>query len=331
MVLALNDKWIWDSWYVRDGDIWHGFFLQADKAIGEPELRHWNVTQGHATSTDLVHWQHLGTCLEPAREPAWDDYTTWTGSVVQDSDGLWHLFYTGCSHAEDGLTQRIGHATSADLHSWQRVGDGQCLDIVGSAADRYEADHAAGIWHHRAMRDPWVMRDPDGDGWLMYFTARAAHIAEPNGGGAIGFATSPDLHQWTLHRPVFVGGYGQLEVPQVFEVDGTWYCLFCTAAEHFSKQQAEATPGGPVTGTHYLIADNARGPWRIAPGPFLDGALPCRRYAARIVFTDEGLVILGFADRPDGGAFVGHVMDPEPVIVGDDGLLTVVDKSKPAA
>ena len=331
MVLALDEKWIWDSWYAHDGERWHVYFLQADKAIEEPELRHWNVSQGHATSTDLIDWTHLGTCLEPSPRPAWDDYTVWTGSVVRDDDGLWHLFYTGSTHDEDGLYQRIGHATAEDMHNWRRVGDGQCLDLKGPNAAPYEADHAAGLWHDRAMRDPWVMRDPAGDGWLMYFTARARGIAEPNAGGAIGLATSPDLHDWTLQPPVFAGGYGQLEVPQVFEVAGRWYCLFCTAAEHFSKQQAEDTPGGPVTGTHYLIADDPRGPWSIAPGPFLDGALPCRRYAARIVEADDGLKIMGFADRPDGRAFVGHVMDPEPVIVEPNGMLKVVAGAKSAA
>lgn len=331
MALALEDKWIWDSWYAHDGARWHAYFLQADKAIGEPELRHWNVSQGHAVSDDLTSWRHLGTCLSPAPEPAWDDYTTWTGSVVQNGGGLWHLFYTGTCHAEDGLVQRIGHATSTDMHDWQRVGDGLCLDLVGPGAEAYEADLAVGFWHDRAMRDPWVMRDPADDGWLMYFTARAPHIAEPNGGGAIGLATSSDLHEWVLREPVHVGGYGQLEVPQVFEVGGTWYCLFCTSAEHFSKEQAEAIPGGPVTGTHYLMADDPRGPWRIAPGPFLDGALPCRRYAARIVHTDDGMFILGFADRPTGGAFVGEVMDPEPVVVDENGLLRVVTEFRPAA
>jgi len=331
MVLALDDKWIWDSWYVRDGDSWHAFFLQADKALEDPDLRHWNVSQGHATSTDLSNWSHLGTCFAPADRPAWDDYTTWTGSVVRDDDGLWHLFYTGTCHAEDGLIQRIGHATSQDLHGWKRVGDGLCLDLAGPAAEAYEVDHALGFWHDRAMRDPWVMRDPAGDGWLMYFTARAPGIAEPNGGGAIGFATSPDLYQWTLQEPVFIGGFGQLEVPEVFEKNGRRYCLFCTAAEHFSKDQAEATPGGPVTGTHYLMADDPRGPWRIAPGPFLDGARPCRRYAARIVHTDTGMMIMGFADRPEGKGFVGHIMDPEPVIIDEDGLLKVVSPAGPAA
>jgi beta-fructofuranosidase len=323
MVLALDDHWVWDSWYLRDGDTWHGWFLKAPKSLGDPELRHYNVEQGHATSPDLVSWTHLGTCLAPAEGPAWDDYTTWTGSTVRDEDGGWHLFYTGSSHAEDGLYQRIGHAVSDDGHAWRRVGGGPCLDLTGPAAHCYEADFETSLWHDRAMRDPWVMRDPEGDGWLMFFTARASGVAEPNAGGAIGLATSPDLFDWRLEAPVFVGGYGQLEVPQVFAWQGRWYCLFCTAAEHFSAAQAKAIPGGPVTGTHYLIGEGPRGSWRIAEGPFLDGSRPCRRYAARICETDGGLVILGFADRPHG-EFEGHVTDPDPVEVDGDGYLRVI-------
>ena len=329
MVLALDDHFVWDSWYVRDGDTWHGYFLKAPRAIGDPELRHFNVSFGHATSTDLVEWTHLGTTFAPAKESAWDDYTTWTGSTVRGDDGLWHLYYTGTSKAEDGLYQRIGHATSTDLHNWTRVGDGMILDLVGSEAEPYEADMASSNWHDRAMRDPWVMRDPQGHGWLMYFTARRVGVVEPNAGGCVGFATSADGQDWTLQPPIFSGGYGQLEVPQVFEAGGQWYCLFCTAAEHFSKGQAEATDGGPVTGNHYLIGDGPRGPWRIAPG-FLDGDLPCRRYAARIVHTGDELVILGFADRPGGVEFVGHIMDPDSVEVTPDGLLKIVQKHKAA-
>ncbi|MGY6549173.1 MAG: levansucrase [Roseinatronobacter sp.] len=323
MVLALEHHWVWDSWYAHDGDKWHVFFLKADKSLINPELRHFNVTQGHAVSDDLVNWEDLGTCLTPSPGPAWDDFTTWTGSVVRDDAGLWHLFYTGTSKADQGLYQRIGHATSDDLHTWQRLGDGLCLDLTGPNAAAYEADLAKGLWPHRAMRDPWVMRNPDGHGWLMFFTARASGITEPNAGGAIGLATSDDLMTWTLQSPVFVGGYGQLEVPQVFEVAGRWYCLFCTAAEHFCAEQAATIPGGPVTGNHYLMADSPLGPWTIAPGPFLDGALPCRRYAARIVETPAALRLMGFADTGADGQFEGVILDPEPVEVLADGRLMV--------
>ena len=322
MVLALDKEWIWDSWYLRDGDTWHAYFLKAPRSLPDPELRHFNVSVGHATSPDLTNWTHLGTTFAPSDGRAWDDYTTWTGCTLRDEDGGWHLFYTGSSKVEDGMYQRIGHATSEDGHAWTRVGDGLCLDLTGPYADLYETDMAHSVWHDRAMRDPWVMRDPSDDGWLMFFTARVRGIAEPNAGGAIGFATSPDLFSWELQPPVFIGGFGQLEVPQVFEHQTRWYCLFCTAAEHFSAEQAEKTPGGPVTGSHYLMADAPRGPWRIPDGGFLDGSVPCRRYAARIVEDDGTLKILGFVDRPEG-AFVGHVTDPDPIRVAPNGTLSV--------
>lgn len=320
-MIQLDDKWIWDSWYAHDGEKWHGYFLQADKSIGNPELRHFNVTQGHAVSYDLVNWFHLGTCFKPSETEAWDDYTTWTGSVVKGDDGNWHLFYTGSKRSEDGIYQRIGHATSPDLHNWVRVGDGLCLDLTGPNAHLYETEHQRGFWHDRAMRDPWVMQDPDGDGWLMYFTARHAGIAEGNAGGTIGFATSPDLVTWQLQPPILAPGtYGQLEVPQVFEVNGLWYCLFCTAAAHWSEAEL-AKWGPPVTGNHYLVSENPRGPFRLPDAPFFDGALPCKRYAARILQTAEGLSMIGFAD---GGRenFAGYILDPVPVFQDPDGNLT---------
>ncbi|MGR3465633.1 levansucrase [Limimaricola sp.] len=321
MPLALDDKWIWDSWYAHDGQRWHGYFLQADKSLGDPDLRHFNVSQGHAVSDDLMNWEHKGTCLAPAPKPAWDDTTTWTGSVIEGPDGVWHLFYTGGGSAEKGLYQRIGHATSTDMHAWERVGSGLCLDMEGPNAAHYEAEHAVGHWHDRAMRDPFVMKDPEGDGYLMYFTARAPGIDEPNAGGAIGFATSPDLYEWTLQPPVFTGDYGQLEVPQVFRIGSSWYCLFCTADEHWSEARKARAGTPPVTGNHYLMADDVRGPWVVAPG-FLDGDLPCYRYAARVLETEDGHVLMGFAD---GGKdrFGGYVMDPVPLKVDARGLLYI--------
>ena len=44
MVIALKDKWIWDSWYAQEGNRWHGYFLQANKSLGDPDLRHFNVS-----------------------------------------------------------------------------------------------------------------------------------------------------------------------------------------------------------------------------------------------------------------------------------------------
>lgn len=314
-MLALEDKWLWDSWYVRDGETWHAFYLQAPKSILDPELRHWNVSYGHATSQDLVSWDHLGTCFEPAPEPAWDDYTTWTGSVIRGDDGQWHLFYTGTSRAEAGKHQKLGHAVSDDLHNWQRVGSGLILD----RDDRYE-EFTEGRWHDRAFRDPWVIRDPEGEGWLMYFTARDARAGPKLEAGAIGFATSPDLFNWTLQDPVYTGGFGELEVPQVFQWECTWYCLFCTG-DRFWSDGAIQTVGGPHSGNHYLIGEGPRGPWRLAPGPMLDTAT----YAGRILDTYGTKMLTGFVQKNPDGSFPGVISDPYPVIRLGDGRIALAD------
>ena len=133
MVLKLDDHLVWDSWYAHDGERWHAFFLKADRSIGDPELQALERQPRSLGQRRPDGVGPSGHVLSPSEGPAWDDYTTWTGSVVQDDTGLWHLFYTGSSHAEDCLYQRIGHATSPDLHDWTRVGDGLCLDLVGPA------------------------------------------------------------------------------------------------------------------------------------------------------------------------------------------------------
>ena len=172
------------------------------------------------------------------------------------------------------------------------------------------------------MRDPWVIRDPDGDGWLMYFTARAPGIEDPNAGGAIGFATSKDLNHWELQSPVFIGAYGQLEVPQVFQYESYWYCLFCTAAEHWSEATINSSNETPITGNHYLMGDGPRGPWRLPDGPFLDGSLPPYRYAARILQDESGLQLLGFLDTGKA-TFKGVVSNPVKVERLANGLLHI--------
>lgn len=329
MTLSLPDKWIWDFWLVdnkmSDDGKWHIYFLQADNTLPHPDDRHRNVTQGHAVSDDLIQWTHKGTCFAPSKTKAWDDWTTWTGSVVKDDKGLWHLFYTGTMHDLEGMHQRIGHATSKDMHTWKRVGDGLCLDRTGPLASHYE-EYTPGQWHDRAMRDPWVMRDPDGKGWLMYFTARVPGVKEPNAGGAIGFATSPDLNSWTLEKPVYAGGtFGQMEVPQVFAHKGKWYCLFCTSGHHWSDAYKASFKQEPVSGSHYLMADNPRGPWVVAPGKFFDGANPTNRYAGKIIEKDGELFTLGFNEWSADRKPVLKVCDPVPVRVDADGLLQVME------
>jgi beta-fructofuranosidase len=309
MTLKIDDKYIWDFWHFAEGEEQHLFMLQADRAIGNPDLRHWNVSVGHAVSRDLRNWEYRGTVFKPAGQGAWDDFTTWTGSVIH-AEGSYHLFYTGTNRAEKGMRQRIGHATSSSIDGpWTRVGDGLALDLD----ERYYEEHAEGSWHDRALRDPWVLQEKIDGVYHMFFTARRKDGPKYER-GVIGHATSPDLVHWEAAAPVYEGGhYGQLEVPQVFERDGRWFCTFCNVREHWSEEQ-RASQGGGVSGTHYLVADHPLGPWQPAEG-FLDGAVPCQRYAGKILrdpLTGKDC-LMAFLDSGPDGQFVGQISDPIPL------------------
>ncbi len=172
MALFLAEHWVWDFWFVQDGDHTHLFYLSAPRNLDDPNLRHWNVRIGHAWSVDLKNWEILPDALWPAATPSWDDYTTWTGCVVRAEAGHWMMFYTGTSKAEDGCVQRIGVACSDDLIVWRRRTETPLLQ----ADLRYYESLDLNIWYEQAFRDPWVFPDPKGDGWHM-FSPRVSHRA----------------------------------------------------------------------------------------------------------------------------------------------------------
>ena len=308
-MLHLPDHWVWDSWSVHDGTHHHLFFLRASRALIDQHRRHQRASIGHARSLDLRTWELLPDALVTADAPAWDDQATWTGSVVRDPDGVWRMFYTGVSRVEP-LVQRVGVATSSDLVTWHRA-DGPLL----SADPRWYETLDPG-WHDEAWRDPWVLADPDGDGWHMLLTARVPD-GDPAGRGVVGHAWSPDLEHWEVRPPLSTpAGFGQLEVTQVAVVDGLPVLVFSCWPDHLSAERRAAWTGG---GVWVVPGDGLLGPWDFTRArPFDHPSL----YAARLVADDaspSGWSLLGFRDTEDG-AFVGEIADPLPVVRDGDTL-----------
>ncbi len=316
MTLRLDDHWIWDFWLITHDDTHHLYFLQAPKAIGDPDARHWNVSIGHAVSSDLHTWTVVADALAPSNVEAWDDKSTWTGSVVEH-DGRWVMLYTGTSHAEDGLVQRVGLATSTDLYEWERLSD----PVLVADPEHYEL-LSPDMWHDQAWRDPWLFSDPDDGHVHVYLTARA-NTGERYDRGVVGHARSRDLHTWEVLPPVAAApGFGQLEVPQLVEMDGRWYVLFASDLETQSADLRESSPG---TGTYYLVGDSPYGPFDMIG----DGALEADRvgstYAGKIHRTHDGVPwFMAWTRVDDDGEFAGHLTAPRRVEVAQDGSLTIV-------
>ncbi len=305
-MLKLADHWVWDSWYATDDEgNHHMFFLRASRALLEEGRRHQRASIGHAVSKDLREWTLLPDALVFADAPAWDDQATWTGSVVRDDAGRWRMFYTGVSRAEGGKVQRIGSAVSDDLVTWHRL-PGPQVEADPRYYEKYSEDSD---WFDEACRDPWVFRDPAGDGWRMLFTARVDGPEPTRQRGVVGHARSADLETWEvlppLSRPDALG-FGQIEVTQLHEVDDQLLLLFCCGR----TEAADARGALGETGDNYTVpVEDVLAGFDIAKArPFEHGSL----YAARLHDVDGRPNLIGFRGFEDG-EFVGEISDPIPV------------------
>jgi beta-fructofuranosidase len=304
MALRLPDKWLWDFWTVGDAGRYHLFYLQAPRSLGDPEQRHWNVSIGHAVSADLAIWEVQPDALTPGADGAWDDYTTWTGSVIKHDD-RWAMLYTGTCRADEGLIQRVGLAWSDDLIRWTKDPNNPVFELD---PERYEELDLA-VWHDQAWRDPEVFFNPDDGRYHALLTARVKR--GPSGArGVIARATSPDLRDWTVLDPVTSPGvFGHLEIPQLVEARGRWWLFF--SAPGNSEPSPLIGADAMLTGTHYLSATDPTGPFEWESHGVLLADPAASWYGAKLVRThDNDWVALAWRNVADDGGFAGTLSDP---------------------
>ncbi len=316
MTYRLDDKWVWDCWFARDGSGYHIFFLQAPRALGDPNLRHRHAVIGHAVSQDLINWQTLPDALEPSREKdAWDNLATWTGSVIRH-DGTWFMFYTGINREETGLIQRIGLATSDDLIVWERFSDDPVIHIDPCWYEELDID----MWHEQVWRDPWVFQH--GGSFHALITARSIQ-GHRSARGVIGYASSPDLYNWSVQAPITEPGeFGNLEVPQIVHMGNYWYLIFSVEYSKFSKSRLEREGIKPQTGTHYLISKNPFGPYTFLTDNFLSGDEMGTKYSGKIILgPKDDWVLMASNLFLDNNLFLGEISNPIPIIQRLDGAI----------
>jgi beta-fructofuranosidase len=312
MTLRIADRWLWDFWTVTLGRDVHAFYLQAGRELGDAELRHWNVTIGHAVSSDLERWEILPDALAPGAPGTFDDRSTWTGSIIAH-DGVWKMLYTGTSSLEDGLVQRVGLATSTDLTTWARH-----PESVFEADPRWYELLDRDVWHDQAWRDPWLFRVTGDDAVHAYVTARA-NDGDPRGRGVIGHARSHDLVHWEVLPPVTEPmGFGQMEVPQLVEAGGRFHLLF--SSDPGTRSEALGLLG---SGTYCLSGPTPFGPFDPATLHELDAGPDHVTYAGRVVPHRDAQWFLAWIGYQNGGTFLGELARPRAVAVGSDGTLTL--------
>ncbi|MFG2026753.1 mucin-1 [Streptomyces sp. NPDC048825] len=239
------------------------------------------TSYGRATSTDLVHWQPQGPAFGNGLPGRFDAQAVWTMHPFRYGDGM-AMFYTGVSGLLPGGTplQAVGLAYSdrTDGTGWRRHGTGP---VVEADPRWYRTGEGMG-W-----RDPFVVRDDEGDGWVMAVCASDASLPV-EAGGCVALATSDDLEHWTVHPPLLApGDIDEFECPVLERLDdGSWLLL------------------GSIGQTRCIEAWTAprlRGPWT-RRGPLS----PTGAYAPRVI------------PAPDGSRVVLHTT-PRQVGLSDDG------------
>lgn len=314
MALRLPDRWIWDSWYVWDGDVCHAFYLCASRGLGDPERRHRNTNVGHAISRDLVSWEVLPDALSPSESPAFDSWTTWTGSTVKGDDGKWWMFYTGTSRETQGKVQSIGAAISDDLITWHKLDN----PLVVADGEHYEKVGQVGHDGNEHWRDPWVYKQEGSNIWHMLITARGRTRGEKHS-GVMGHAVSEDLKNWQVLKPLSDSdsSFANLEVFQYAEVDGVPLIIFCCGWRELNDELLAAY--GKVDYTYSVpCSRNLEGLDFRGAKPFMPGEL----YAGRVIQKPSGeWFFIGFVNFRDG-KFVGELSDPIPVTATfEEGLI----------
>ncbi len=304
MGLKLPGQWVWDSWFVFDGEHHHAFYLQASRALGDPNRRHRNTSVGHAVSTDLKNWTVLADALAPSESPAADSWTTWTGSVVRQDDGTWRMFYTGTSRENAGERQTVCAATSNDLITWTKVSNNPVLQ-----ADSTWYKTLAEGFGNEPFRDPWVCRLPGQSEWTMLVTAGSKFADRREVEGVMAVAKSTDLEHWQLQAPLGAPGqgFGETEVFQFEVVDGVPIILFCCGPLWLSEERLKAGEIGGIY-SFAVAADLSDVDFNRAQ-LFPDTHL----YASRLVQDSSGgWNLIAFINEVDGD-FVGELCDPIPV------------------
>lgn len=235
-------NWINDpNGLVYENGTYHLFYQH------NPEGLDWgNMSWGHATSTDLVHWTEQDVAI-----PATDDYGVFSGSAVYDKNNTSGLgtkknppivaIWTRADNHTGIQAQSLSYSTDHG-NTWTNLNDGApVLDI-----------------NNANFRDPKVFWDDVSQRWIM-----AAVVATEY---KVQFYSSPDLINWTFES----------EVGNVGDRSAIWECPDLFPVTNASGSQVKwvlsMSMGGQVGKTKYLLGDWDGSTFTPDPLPSYDGS-----------------------------------------------------------
>jgi beta-fructofuranosidase len=181
-----------------------------------PQAAVWgNMNWAHATSPDMIHWQHEPIAISPT--PGGPDQDgVFSGSAVLDN-GRPTVIYTGVAppQSEAEVTLNDGH------HKWRET---QCLAVAQDDGLRtwkklsqpVIAKPPEGI-KVTGFRDPVMWRE--GNRWMLILGSGTLEK-----GGMVLLYTSHDLRNWTYLHPLVEGSPSQKDSANQVDTGDMWEC-----------------------------------------------------------------------------------------------------------
>jgi beta-fructofuranosidase len=191
----------------------------------------------HASTKDLIHWQHHPLAVPVGAEGEFDYLSICTGSIIVH-DSIFHAFYA---------TRRVGDGGERSEHLCRATS----ADGIHFIKDQENPFASPGAWYDQYnFRDPHVFRDEQSGQFHMLVTACERRPAIDNRAGCLAHLVSSDLFDWELRPPFISGlpgrpGYGLApECCDYFEWNG-WYYLIWSDPPHATTYRMAREPFGP--------------------------------------------------------------------------------------
>ena len=238
-----KDAWVGDLIPYWEDGTFYGFYLH-DPRIKDKEYAE-ETTWHLVTTKDFVNLDYKGESIRRGADDR-PNKNAYTGSVIKDSNGIYHAFYTAYNEKfkiNGKSIQSVMQATGSDLEHLETMED---FLFVADGVLYEEFD-----W-----RDPFVFwNEEDGCYWMLL----ASRLKDSGAlrGGCIALCKSKDLINWSYEKPFYATQmYVTMECPEVFRMGEYWYLVYSTFSDCFT--------------THYRIAKSLDGPWMIPEDDVFD-------------------------------------------------------------
>lgn len=306
-----------DSWYCKEGDTYHAFFLMRREGEYPQSI-------GHVFSKDLLHWEYAGVVLAPEMD-GWNDLTTATGSVVK-YDGKWYMLYSGLAKAPE--RGGLGLAVSDDLFTWKRVGDGPVIGlrklgdfVFGTPGDPdvrtqygkgYPFEWEGKTVYCNPLGDPYIYPEPV-DGEYYIFVNSHAVDYPINGRGATAIFKTKDFTSFVPYKIAVLDSCDRMETVQVWKHENTYYM-------YVGRIQSRTDEKGQINGQdnqNWLFSSSCfTGPYHpVQQLHFKPERAECFPYIAKVLKDPNGRDVMLVNNNPVGAG------GPYPVHYLPDGTI----------